>query len=456
MREIFGDKHTKDSPRDNQFMPFDYDVLERKLGQRLSKALKHVNCISQEDLLELSSEELAQIIEHFSITPPLLQMDSMGADNKIIESVDMTFERKTGQTNHSFFIPIKNDFEWLEEVEEQETEFDGYPLAFLDKNRSRISIRLALSPEDDEDALGDNLKRRLELVKQYADDVSEKITHFNQDLAERVTLDFNRRRNALVKAIRALERAGLPLMHNPEHEERDLQMQRLVQRLSKGFTNMGQKSTEDTLSVVLSAMDELAQGPSGQYVDEADVAQKTGFSIEDVRDYIVVLEQRGLTVSAGSPSCLTPTGRIRLKDSEFKIETPSVINNYSGVQAVHHGTGDISGNIHNINSTFENVVQTINQSPHLGANKAALAELIQQLNSELQQVPPEREEEAKALGEATKELIEKADKEEPNFFSLRITGDGLKAAAKNLASVAPNVVTIISKIVPLVLGAPNS
>ena len=456
MLEMFVDKPTKDSLRDNQFMPFNYDGLERKLGQRLSKALKRVNGIPQEDFLELSSEELAQIIEHFSIIPPLLQMDSMGADNKIIESVDMTFERKTGQTNHSFFIPIKNDFEWLEEVEEQETEFDGYPLAFLDKNRSRISIRLTLSPEDEEDALGDNLKRRLELVKQYADDVSEKTTHFNQDLAERVTSDFNQRRNALVKAIKALERAGLPLMHNPEHEERDLQMQKLMRRLSEGFTTMGQKSTENTLSVVLSAMNELAQGPEGLYVDEADVAQKTGFSLEDVRDYIAVLKQRGLIASSGSASCLTPTGRIRLKDSEFKIETPSIINNYnSGVQAVHHGTGDISGNIQNINSTLGNVVQTINESPHLKANKAELSELIRQLNLELQQVPPEREKEAKAFGEATKELIEKADKKDPDFFSLRITADGLKAAAKNLASVAPNVITTISKIVPIVLGTPT-
>ncbi len=295
-------------------MPFNYDGLERKLGQRLSKALNHVNRIPQEDFLELSSEELTQIIGHFSITPPLLQMNSMGGDNKIIESVDMAFERKTGQTNHSFFIPIKNNFKWLEEVEEQETNFDGYPLAFLDKNRSRISIRLALTLEDEEGALGDNLKRRSELVKQYADEVSEKITYFNQDLAERVTLDFNQRRNALNKAIKALERAGLPLMHNPEHEERELQMQRLMQRLSEGFTNMGQKSTEHNLSMVLSTMNELAQGPNGLYVYEADIAQKTGLSLGDVRDYIAVLEQFGLTSSAGNASCLTSAGRIRLRD----------------------------------------------------------------------------------------------------------------------------------------------
>lgn len=129
---------------------------------------------------------------------------------------------------------------------------------------------------------------------------------------------------------------------------------------------------------------------------------------------------------------------------------PSITNNYHGV--VHTGTGDMTGINQNINSTLENVAQTINNSSHIPEDrKTELSSLMEQLHQELQSLPPERAEEANAFVEATRQLIESADSEKPNIYSMRITGDGLKAAATNLA---PAVAIIFSKILPLTLGLP--
>ena len=150
-------------------MAFNHSTLEWKLQERLTEALNFINRTSQGDVLKCSSDDLAEIINHFSISAHSLRMDSMRADERIIESVDMTFERKTGHTNHSFFITIENDCEWMEGIDSQRTEFDDYPLAFLDKERSRVSIRLMLSPLDKERALGERLRQHSELVKRYVD-----------------------------------------------------------------------------------------------------------------------------------------------------------------------------------------------------------------------------------------------------------------------------------------------
>jgi hypothetical protein len=44
-------------------------------------------------------------------------------------------------------------------------------------------------------------------------------------------------------------------------------------------------------------------------------------------------------------------------------------------------------------------------------------------------------------------LVERAKDEKPNPTSIKITGEGLKQAAQNLADVLPTVVTIATQIV---------
>ncbi len=111
-------------------------------------------------------------------------------------------------------------------------------------------------------------------------------------------------------------------------------------------------------------------------------------------------------------------------------------------------SGDFRGSIINIKSTLTNVQQSVGEM-HTGDPDAreALQGLIKQLSSELEKTPPARQEEAEAVAATAKELVDQAKKEKPNHTILHITGEGLKQAAKNLADVAPAVLTLATQIV---------
>ena len=79
--------------------------------------------------------------------------------------------------------------------------------------------------------------------------------------------------------------------------------------------------------------------------------------------------------------------------------------------------------------------------------KAELEKLVAQLNEALQKVPPEKAEDAEAVAEMTKSLIDTASAEKPNKTMIQITGEGLKQAAKNIADVMPTVLSIATQIV---------
>lgn len=115
-------------------------------------------------------------------------------------------------------------------------------------------------------------------------------------------------------------------------------------------------------------------------------------------------------------------------------------------------SGNFSGAILNVNSKLENATQTIHALPRADeATKAKLEQLVAQLQEQLQQLPPEKEEDAEAVAELTETLIDTANKEKPNKQLLQITGDGLKQAAKNLAAIAPDVAKIAGTIVATIL-----
>jgi hypothetical protein len=114
-------------------------------------------------------------------------------------------------------------------------------------------------------------------------------------------------------------------------------------------------------------------------------------------------------------------------------------------------SGDFRGAILNIKSTLTGVTQTIGQMT--GADeetKAALTALVDRLNEALQQAPPEVEEEAEAVAETAKALVEQAAADKPNKTMIRITGEGLKQAAQQVAAVMPTVVAIAAQIVAAV------
>jgi|SRR5882724_719147 len=228
-----------------QELPFVHDFLDSKLRERLHTALSAISRLSKENVLQCGSGCLTELVREFVVAPPLARLDLMVADEEVVETVDSTFERKTGNTGHIFLIPVERDVQWLEEIDSQRTSVDSAPLAFLDKKRSWISVRLMLSPEDVDGALKQKLNYRSRLVEQYVDSVAKKLIEFNKKLAEKMTLEMNKRKSSITKAERELEDVGVPRVHNPLHEERTIQMERLMQRLGKymgGATSLTEKA----------------------------------------------------------------------------------------------------------------------------------------------------------------------------------------------------------------------
>jgi hypothetical protein len=111
-------------------------------------------------------------------------------------------------------------------------------------------------------------------------------------------------------------------------------------------------------------------------------------------------------------------------------------------------SGDFRGAILNIKSTLRNVTQTVSTLPGADESaKAELARLIEQLNEALQKVPSNKAEDAEAVADSAKALVDAANKPKPNKATLQITADGLKKAAENIAAVTPAVVGLASQIV---------
>jgi hypothetical protein len=111
-------------------------------------------------------------------------------------------------------------------------------------------------------------------------------------------------------------------------------------------------------------------------------------------------------------------------------------------------SGDFRGAIVNIKSTLTNVQQSVGEIPtsDMTARKE-LEKLIGQLSEALQKVPADHQEQAEAVAETAKVLVDTAKAEKPNKTMLQVSGEGLKRAAQNLAEVAPIVVSIAGQVV---------
>jgi methyl-accepting chemotaxis protein len=110
-------------------------------------------------------------------------------------------------------------------------------------------------------------------------------------------------------------------------------------------------------------------------------------------------------------------------------------------------SGDFRGAIINIKSTLKNVQQSVGDIPTDDQDaQKELVKLIGQLSEALQKVPEKSQEQAQAVAETAKALVDTAKVEKPNKTMVKITGEGLKQAAQNLADVMPIVVTIAGQI----------
>jgi hypothetical protein len=111
-------------------------------------------------------------------------------------------------------------------------------------------------------------------------------------------------------------------------------------------------------------------------------------------------------------------------------------------------SGDFRGAIINIKSTLTSVQQSVGDiRTSDDTTRKELETLIGQLSEALQKVPAEHQEEAQAVAETAKVLVDSAKAEKPNKTMLQISGEGLKQAAKNLAEYMPTVLTLASQIV---------
>lgn len=115
-------------------------------------------------------------------------------------------------------------------------------------------------------------------------------------------------------------------------------------------------------------------------------------------------------------------------------------------------SGDFRGAFINIKSTLTNVQQSIGDiSTDDAQARMELEKLIGQLNDALQKVPVEKQEEAEAVAETARALIEAARADKPNKTLLQITGEGLQKAAKDLVKATPVVLHVAGQIVTTVM-----
>lgn len=111
-------------------------------------------------------------------------------------------------------------------------------------------------------------------------------------------------------------------------------------------------------------------------------------------------------------------------------------------------SGDFRGAILNIKSTLTDVRQSVGEIPSTDeAARKELETLIGQLSEVLQNVPAENREQAQAVAETARMLVDTAKAEQPNKTMLHIQGQGFKQAAQNLAGVTPAVGGIAGQII---------
>jgi len=138
----------------------------------------------------------------------------------------------------------------------------------------------------------------------------------------------------------------------------------------------------------------------------------------------------------------------------YAKQDASIINNYfTEIQKMENKQGNtynfsnFQAGIMNIESTLTNVSQNVGNIPNIDqSTKDELKQLFEQLNTILQKIPKEKIEDAEAVADIAKDLVENTSKDKPNKAKLQITLAELKQAAENIAKVLPDVLPIAIQI----------
>ena len=102
----------------------------------------------------------------------------------------------------------------------------------------------------------------------------------------------------------------------------------------------------------------------------------------------------------------------------------------------------------------ENVRQTISKA----SGPAAASEfqsLIDALNTEIAKLAENHKDEAQRVAKAADTLVDELGKEKKSPSYLKVTADGLKAAAETVKDIAPAILTTVAAIVKFVYGIPG-
>lgn len=143
--------------------------------------------------------------------------------------------------------------------------------------------------------------------------------------------------------------------------------------------------------------------------------------------------------------------------TEYEVPPQATTIIHGGVHVgdTFNMSGDFRGAMLNIKSTLTNVQQQIGgMQQGSDDQKEELKKLLEQLKETIDGIPAAQvaaaTEDAEAVSEMSKQLVEMADTEKPNKTMIKITGEGLKQAAQNLAAVAPAAIGIATQIVATV------
>lgn len=117
-------------------------------------------------------------------------------------------------------------------------------------------------------------------------------------------------------------------------------------------------------------------------------------------------------------------------------------------------SGDFKGAIVPIKPNYFSEVSHIIHNSNTIDNelKNSLEKLISELQSELNKVPQDKADEAVAVAEVAKELIEASTKDKVNKPLVTIKAETLKQAAENIAKMLPTVLPIAIKIIELLVS----
>lgn len=161
----------------------------------------------------------------------------------------------------------------------------------------------------------------------------------------------------------------------------------------------------------------------------------------------------------GPGTIISPSGPVEQTFGDKRTIHADTYTENRNQGPVTHVGGDqttISGGsgIFNLKSTLTDVTQSI--GPARGGDQAKwdeLKALLEQLGQALAKVPAERAEAAEAVAAMARQAVDEVKKERPNKMIARAFADGLVGAARGLAGVADDAVTLAARVAAAIVAA---